>query len=129
MPAAEPTLVFDGDCAFCSACARWIGRNLPRQPVVVPWQHADLTELGLTAAQCTYEVQWVSSAGRVGGADAVALLLIFQRRLWALLGRLMLLPGVVRVARIVYRWVARHRDRMPGGTAACAITPADRGPE
>lgn len=30
-----------------------------------------------------------------------------------------LLPGGPALARIVYRWVARHRHELPGGAGAC----------
>jgi predicted DCC family thiol-disulfide oxidoreductase YuxK len=33
----------------------------------------------------------------------------------------MSLPVVSPIAGVVYRWVARNRQKMPGGTAACAI--------
>lgn len=123
--APEPTFLFDGDCAFCSSCARWIERHLPRQPHLVPWQFADLESLGVTAAEAAEAVQWISGGERAAGADAVGRLLVFQTGIWGLLGRLILLPGVVHVARPVYRWVARHRDRMPGGTPACVLRPPE----
>ncbi len=54
-----PVFVFDGDCAFCSACARFVERRIPTRATVVPWQFADLGALGLTAAECDAAVQWV----------------------------------------------------------------------
>jgi len=33
----------------------------------------------------------------------------------------MSMPVVSQLAGFVYRWVARNRQKMPGGTAACAI--------
>lgn len=119
----EPTFLFDGDCAFCSSCARWIERHLPRQPKVLAWQLTELAPLGVTEAQAAEAVQWVDGPDRAAGADAVGRLLVYQGGSWGLLGRILLLPGVVHLARPVYRWVARHRDRMPGGTPACAIRP------
>jgi predicted DCC family thiol-disulfide oxidoreductase YuxK len=38
----------------------------------------------------------------------------------------MLLPGIKQVAGVVYRWVAKNRDRMPGGTAECALPQSER---
>ena len=125
MTSLEPAFLFDGDCAFCSSCARWIERRLPRQPRLVAWQFADLDALAVTAADCKAAVQWVAGTERAAGADAIGRLLIFQRGAWALAGRALLLPGVVQVARIVYRWVGRHRDQLPGGTPACALPPPD----
>jgi predicted DCC family thiol-disulfide oxidoreductase YuxK len=119
VPPAEPTFLFDGDCAFCSSCARWIERHLPRQPHLLPWQFADLELLGVTAAECSAAVQWIDVDDRAAGADAIGRLLLFQRGPWRVAGRALLLPGVVPIARVVYRWVSRHRDRMPGGTPAC----------
>jgi predicted DCC family thiol-disulfide oxidoreductase YuxK len=116
---APPTFLFDGDCAFCSLCARWVERHLPRQPHLVPWQFAELEPLGLTAAECSAAVQWIAGDDHAAGADAIGRLLVFQRGGWRAVGRALLLPGVVQIARLVYRWVSRHRDRMPGGTPAC----------
>jgi predicted DCC family thiol-disulfide oxidoreductase YuxK len=116
-----PTLVYDGDCAFCTRCVRWMERRLPRQPRVIAWQVADLPALGLSVQDCTDAVQWVDGGRRYAGADAAALVLVWEGGPWRVLGRLMLLPGVIHLARLVYRWIARNRDRMPGGTAACAV--------
>jgi predicted DCC family thiol-disulfide oxidoreductase YuxK len=123
--ATLPTLVFDGDCAFCTRCVRWMERRLPRQPRVIAWQVADLGALGLTAQQCTDAVQWVEDGRSAAGADGIARLLIWTGGFWPALGRVMLLPGVIHAARLSYRWVARNRDKMPGGTAACAVPPRD----
>jgi len=120
-----PTLVYDGDCAFCTRCVRWMERRLPRQPRVIAWQVADLPALGVTEQDCTHAVQWVEGGTHVGGADGIARLLVWTGGPWRLLGRLTLLPGVIHIARLAYRWVARNRDRMPGGTAACAVPPTD----
>lgn len=68
------------------------------------------------------EVVWVTPAGRVyGGAQAVARLLMRSGGAWAYLGGVLALAPVRPVAGLVYRWVARYRHRMPGGTAACAL--------
>jgi predicted DCC family thiol-disulfide oxidoreductase YuxK len=52
-------------------------------------------------------------------------LLVWTGGGWRLIGRLVLVPGVIRVARVAYRWIARNRHRMPGGSAACAVPPRD----
>ncbi|MER7757460.1 DUF393 domain-containing protein [Kitasatospora sp. NPDC097643] len=131
----DPVLVFDGDCAFCSSCARWAERYL-RQTLAsggweaVPFQFADLAALDalagglgeVDAERAEREVLWVTPAGRVyGGAQAVARLLMRSGGVWAYLGGVLTLAPVRPVAGVVYRWVARNRHRMPGGTAACAL--------
>ena len=117
-----PLLVFDGDCAFCTRSVRILERRVRRRPTIRAWQTLDLPSLGLTEEMCTEAVQLVQVDRSVVSAHiAVARTLIFGGRGWAVLGRLMLLPGVRYLAGVVYRWVARNRHRLPGGTAACAI--------
>ena len=117
-----PLLVFDGDCAFCTRSVRILERRVRRRPTIRAWQTLDLPSLGLTEEMCTEAVQLVQVDRSVVSAHiAVARTLIFGGRGWAVLGRLMLLPGVRHLAGVVYRWVARNRHRLPGGTAACAI--------
>jgi predicted DCC family thiol-disulfide oxidoreductase YuxK len=119
---SRPVLVFDGDCAFCTSCVRFINRYLPTNAEVVPWQFADLAALGTTADQAARELLWIHPSGRIdGGADAVAALLVDSGRGWRLLGRLMHLPLLDRIARVTYRLIAANRHRLPGGTPACAL--------
>lgn len=116
------TFVYDGDCAFCTACARFIERRIPTPARVVPWQFAGLASLGLTAAQCEQAVQWVGADGSVAaGPDAIAELLQSAPQPWRAGGTLLRLRAVRWLAWPAYRWVARNRHRMPGGTAACAL--------
>jgi predicted DCC family thiol-disulfide oxidoreductase YuxK len=125
----RPVLVYDGDCAFCSSSVRWIERRIRRHPTLIPYQRAPLDELGLTEAACGEAVQWVAVDGTVESAnDAVAAMLVTAGSGWRVLGRTMQLPGIRWIAGVVYRWVARNRHRLPGGTAACAIRPVDGGP-
>lgn len=121
LTAPRPVLVFDGDCAFCTSSARrgqrWLGLEH-----VEPWQFLDLEELGLTEAECNEAVQWVAADGSVVAAErAVGAALVHAGGVWRWIGRLLLAPGVVWIAGVVYRWVARNRSRLPGGTPACSI--------
>src|SRR5512138_3480255 len=77
-----PTFVYDGDCSFCTTCAEFIERRIPTHARVVPWQFADLGELGLTQEQCEEAVQWVADSARASGPDAIALLLKDAGRAW-----------------------------------------------
>jgi predicted DCC family thiol-disulfide oxidoreductase YuxK len=115
-------LVFDGDCGFCSSCARLLER---RGVAIVPWQRADLEALGISAEEAAAAVRWVAPGGEVaGGAAAVAAALESVGPPWRLAGRFLSLPVVRSLAAIGYELVARNRHRLPGGTPACA---ADRG--
>jgi predicted DCC family thiol-disulfide oxidoreductase YuxK len=117
-------LLYDGDCGFCSSCARFIERHVSAPAGLVPWQFADLDPLGLTPQRCAEAVQWITAPGLppIAGAPAVAAVLKASTKwYWRVLGRLIDAVGVRWVADRTYRWVAQNRDRMPGGTPACAV--------
>jgi DCC1-like thiol-disulfide oxidoreductase len=133
--AARPLVVFDGDCAFCTSSIHWLAGIFPGAFDTVPYQRADLTALGLTAAQCDAEVQWLADPTRPGdhelhrsGAPAVAALLdAGGRRRRGALGRLARVAGTLAahppvswLAYAIYLAVAANRSRLPGGTPACA---------
>ncbi len=117
----QPTLVFDGDCGFCTRSAEVARRILPAGVAVTAWQFADLAALGTTAQRAQREALWIGGDGRVaGGATAVSRALRAAGGVWALLGWLLAVPPLSWLARIVYRVVAANRMRLPGGTPACA---------
>jgi predicted DCC family thiol-disulfide oxidoreductase YuxK len=118
----DPTFVFDGDCAFCSMCARFVERWIPTPARVVPWQFTNLDELGLTREEAVEAVQWVAQGSPPkAGPAGIAALLKSSNLFWRPLGWLLGLRPITAAAWPVYRWVARNRHRLPGGTAACAV--------
>jgi len=123
--------LYDGDCAFCSACGRFITRHIRTDVQVLPWQFVDLSPLGLTAAECEQAVRFVAvdpDAARESSAGPVAIAALLRRGSlpWYVLGRLLGSRPVLIAAWPVYNFVARHRDRMPGGSPACALPPPGR---
>ena len=113
-------LLYDGDCAFCTSCARLIEKRIRPCAAVVPFQRADLDELGVSEARAAEALQWVDADGTVrSGHEAVAAMLGAAGRLWRVLGHLLLLPGVSRPAAAAYALVAANRRHLPGGTPAC----------
>ena len=120
-----PTVVFDGDCAFCTSSAdrlrRWSGGAL----AIVPWQRADLAALGLTEVQCREAVQYVDADGAVSGGAAIAAALGHCAQPWRSM------KPLLRVNRGFTDWCytrgARNRHRLPGGTPACAMEPPQVG--
>jgi predicted DCC family thiol-disulfide oxidoreductase YuxK len=122
----RPVLVYDGDCAFCTTSARFAERRVRPRGDIVPWQFADLADLGVTRQRALHEVLWVTPAGTVyGGAWAVAKALMSAGGAWAVLGAVLTLPVVRGFAHGAYRLIANNRHRMPGGTPACEV-PANR---
>jgi predicted DCC family thiol-disulfide oxidoreductase YuxK len=122
---AKPTLVFDGDCGFCTSSVRWAERWCRPAVRFVPWQDLDLGAHGLTTEAVTSSVQWLSprtSAKAIPhGSAAVARTLLRSRWPFRLVGALMLVPPISWLARGIYRLIANNRYRMPGGTPACAV--------
>jgi predicted DCC family thiol-disulfide oxidoreductase YuxK len=133
---SQSVFLYDGDCGFCTTSARVIMRQLDRagrsgRPPVLAWQHADLVELGLTAAECERAVQWVAESGTprrvaLAGPAAIGEVMRFGGPLWRVAGWVLRLPPITALAWPIYRLIARHRDRLPGATAACALPPAAR---
>ncbi|MEV4613654.1 DUF393 domain-containing protein [Kitasatospora sp. NPDC049258] len=131
----DPVLVFDGDCGFCTTCVNFAERYLRASLssggwAAVPFQFADLPGLDaraggrgqVTAERAEREVLWVTPSGAVyGGAQAAARLLLRSGGAWAYLGAVLTLAPVRPLAAAVYRFTARHRHQLPGGTAACAL--------
>jgi predicted DCC family thiol-disulfide oxidoreductase YuxK len=121
-------LVFDGDCGFCTAAARWIERRWPAgRAAATPWQHIAperLGELGLVPADVATQVWWVDERGVRGGARAVSAALIAAEGGWAALGRVIDAPLLRGPASGAYRLVARYRHWLPGGTPTCQASPS-----
>lgn len=113
-PAAGATVVYDGDCSFCTWSATRGRRLLKADVTLVPWQRADLAALGLDRAAVTRAVQWVVPGTTRSGHRAIAAWLIASGLPWSLAGRLMLTPPVSWLAAGVYLVVARNRHRIPG---------------
>lgn len=113
-------IIYDGDCGFCSALARWLRRHVQPAAEVVAWQDLDLVALGLTEQQCTTSVQWVGPGGeRADQSAAVAAALCSGRQPWVGVGRVLGQEWLRPVADRAYRFVARHRGRLPGASDAC----------
>lgn len=112
MDSYRPLLLYDGDCAFCTSCARLLERIGPRARIV-PWQLTDLERLGISPAQAQEAVQWVDRKDPVrSGHEAIAAALITAGPLWRMIGRTMLLPGVSALAARGYRLVAANRRHL-----------------
>jgi predicted DCC family thiol-disulfide oxidoreductase YuxK len=99
----------------------FVERRLRTSARIIAWQFADLAKLDITQDKAEYELLWIADRGVYGGAQAVAMLLIDAGMPWRVLGWALRVTPVRLVARGLYRLVANNRDRMPGGTPACAL--------
>ncbi len=122
MSLPQGTLVYDGDCGFCTTSARWIERRLGDDVRVEMWQALDLGSLGLTVDDVTTAAWFVEPDGsRYRGHLAAAR--VFERMALPLqlLGWSMQRAPVRWVAAPAYAMVAKYRYRLPGSTDACRI--------
>jgi predicted DCC family thiol-disulfide oxidoreductase YuxK len=130
--AGTATLVYDGDCGFCTWVALRGERLLPASVTAVPWQQADLPALGLSVAAVERAVQWVSPGEPpAAGHRAIARWLMASGLPWSLAGRIMLMWPVSWLAAGVYRLVAANRHRIPGpwrrDGVTCGVTREEGG--
>ncbi|GAA0450512.1 DUF393 domain-containing protein [Streptomyces olivaceiscleroticus] len=120
----RPVLVYDGDCGFCTSSVRLIERHLRPRCDITPWQRAALASFGVSQRRAEHEALWVTPMNTVyGGAQAVAKVLLSAGKGWAVLGAVLTLPPVRWIAHGVYRLISDNRQRLPGGTPACALPP------
>ncbi len=121
-PAEAGLLIYDGDCGFCTATARWVQRRLPDGSHVVASQEADLGVLGLTAEDVARSAWWIGIDGvPLDEHRSMAGALRAMGGLWSVLGRLLTFGPISPLAGFVYRRVAanRYRIRKPGTSPTC----------
>ena len=113
------TMLYDADCAFCTRVAAWAPRLRLRARVD---SIQDSALAGVDADRALRELPFVHDDGRVVyGHRAIAAALATGPLPLRLLGTLLVLPGLERVAAAGYRWVSAHRHRLPGGAASCEL--------
>lgn len=117
-----PILIYDGDCAFCSSSVRALQKLLKTKPSMEPYQFLDLKPYGLTPEQCQLEAKFArNDASIAGGHMAFIEVFKYAGKGWRFLAFLVALPGFRNIAGFCYRWVAKNRYRLPGGTPTCAL--------
>ncbi len=122
MPAPQATLVYDGDCGFCTTSAKWIERRLGDDVRVEMWQALDLESMGLTNDDVTTAAYFVDPDGTLHrGHAGIGRALEHMALPFRPLGWLMQRPPIGWIAAPIYRLVAKYRYRLPGATVACRI--------
>ena len=117
---SDAVLIYDGDCAFCKNSLRIALAKLPQFCRYSAYQTTDLEPLGITTQDAQSQVWLIDGSKKLGGHRALAWLLLNQTQLgWRALGRLILLASPI--SAFIYRWVAKNRHRLPGGTKECSI--------
>ena len=116
------SVIYDGDCAFCSSAARFGKAKIAPKLEFLAYQQIDLKEFGLTVKECEKSLQYVADDSQIySGARAVAQILISAGFPYLLIGRIMNLPIINKLAQLGYNLTAKNRHRLPGGTPTCRI--------
>jgi predicted DCC family thiol-disulfide oxidoreductase YuxK len=89
-------LLYDGDCAFCTAGIGWLRRRFDPEAESLP-------------ARDLEAVQWVDGDVSASGADAIAAWLGSARRLRPVVR---LIPLGLPLGRLLYPVVAANRSRL-----------------
>lgn len=120
-----PELIYDGDCGFCTRCARWIeGRWAPgaaRAVAAATRTDGELRAVGLTRVDVEDAAWWIDADGTAHRGERAIAAALGESRGWPRwAGRALTRVPLRWLAPIAYRTVARHRHRLPGATSACA---------
>ena len=119
-------LIYDGDCKFCQLSLDFGIRHLATFPQYVAFQKIDPTKFGLTIEQVKTQI-WMANEGPgktlpQGGHLAAGEILLMQRNpFYKVLGWFVKTPPTSLLADAVYRWVAKNRHRLPGGSRQCKL--------
>jgi predicted DCC family thiol-disulfide oxidoreductase YuxK len=116
--AARGWVFFDGECAFCQSLARRFRSTLEKRGFgLAPLQDPRVAALlGVPPSVLLQEMRVLTADGQVlGGAQAVTLLAGKIWWAWPLHAAAKL-PGMRRLLRAAYKWVADHRH-----CSSCAV--------
>jgi predicted DCC family thiol-disulfide oxidoreductase YuxK len=110
----RPIVLYDGQCGLCrwgvSRIDGWLGRPAD----LVPYQAADLTEVGLDSVEAARALHFVCRGQVCAGSRAVSAWIRSSPRIWRVLGYVADWPGVRAVAELAYGFVSKNRSRLPG---------------
>lgn len=117
----QHTLIYDGDCAFCTLWVNRLEKALPAFPPTRTSQSISLDDFALSANDVARFAWYITPTHQYAGHLAASALLRAQpRRGLRFLGWLIATPPLSYVAAGVYAFVAKFRGKLPGGTATCA---------
>ena len=116
------TLIFDGDCGFCTSSANFIVNLSKPKVTAIPHQWAELHQFGLSLEETQKKVYLNVAGKNYSGHLAVAKLLRIQPNiLLRALGVFAIIPPFTWLGMGIYWLTAKYRHKLPGGTPACRL--------
>jgi predicted DCC family thiol-disulfide oxidoreductase YuxK len=109
---ARAVVIYDGACGLCQGGIYWISRRAVRGELeFLPCQSSERRARfpAMEESRCMEAIQLVLADGRVLAGDAAIPEILRHLKGWRRLAALFRLPGVRRLAPLVYTWIARHR--------------------
>lgn len=120
----ELTMIYDSDCGFCKGWVDWIQKRDNHHRIeFLPCRSQQRIERfpKIEEADCLKAMYVVLPDGNFfSGADAAPYLLKALPK-WKWASMLFKIPGVLLVARPIYRWIARRRHRLGCDSNHCQI--------
>jgi hypothetical protein len=129
-PPGPATLLFDDDCASCWLIMdRMLCWGALRGVSVTPWQWLVAQRLPVDRGRPGREILLIRDAEVLDGVRALTSSLRGGQAGWPVLGRILQLPLLRRVAAAAYRLliVDRHRQRADGPAERPGVDPAGPG--
>ncbi len=111
-------VVYDGDCGICEASAGFIRRHIPNVEVMSHREYG---------VEYLSSVWFVTFNGRSEGAPAVAAILqLSESGLLRMGGRVLKLPVIREIAKVIYFVIAKNRRHISKllRMKACAVPPS-----
>ena len=119
------TFIYDADCGMCVSAVRLLSRLDRRDRVSwISAQSLDTPPPGLSWEDLDRSAYLETPNGDLHEGFFAIRELLLRLPLTALIGALMLLPGVSMAGVPAYRWVARNRYRISGCNTPTASKPA-----
>ncbi len=132
MPRVPHTVLYDGECMFCTFQSRLISWldwfNAVR---LVPISDPRVVEIapGISREDLHEAMHCVARDGRIYRGARCIRFISLRVPLASPVALLLWIPGVIYLAEIVYRFISRRRyaiSRLFGCKGACAVLPARR---
>ena len=108
---SQATLIFDGDCGFCTRSAKWIYKRVGNQIELLPCQDPRRAlDFPTIEQEHCMEAMWLITADGTyyRAQDALPQILRMMPR-WRLIAWVCELPGIRHISPHIYRLIANNR--------------------